>query len=153
MLDREIQEHIRFLKVDVQVGEFHVLKGAQNLITRHGIDFIYVEFRGDLRLVRLLDAAGYRMMDSVYMAWPHRRYFRNLFRARSSWKIPDWEVLRSFDVSNGHQARSVWPDVPSRSFANYCLWFYFERIFVTGLQTDLLCVHESVWDQFREASL
>jgi len=149
MLDREIHEHVRFLKIDVQVGEFHVLNGARKLMARYGIDLIYVEFRGDVRLLRLLDASGYTIMDCAYMAWPHRRYFRNFFRARPDWKIPDWEVLRTFALANGHRARRVWPRVPFRSFVSYCAWFYFERIFVTGLQTDLLCVHESFWDEFQ----
>ena len=149
MLDREIREHVRFLKIDVQIGEFKVLNGARDLIRQHGIDLIYVEFRGDVRLLRLLDAYGYTIMDCAYMAWPHRRYIGNFFRARPDWKIPDWEVLQTFTSANRHRARRVWPHVPFRSFASYCVWFYFERVFVTGLQTDLLCVHKSFWDEFR----
>ena len=82
MLEREIQEHVRFLKIDVQVGEFHVLNGAQRLMRQHGVDLIYVEFRGDLRLLRLLHRHGYTIIDCAYMAWPHRRYvstFRSEF--------------------------------------------------------------------------
>lgn len=152
MLDRDIREHVRFLKIDVQRGEFNVLKGARDLIERYGIDLIYVEFRGDVRLLRLLDACGYTIMDGAYMAWPHRRYFRNFLRARSEWKIPDWEILRTFTSANGQRSRRVWPHVPFRSFASYCAWFYLERIFVTGLQTDLLCVHKSFWQEFRRIS-
>jgi FkbM family methyltransferase len=84
-IGREIHEHVRFLKVDVQVGEFNLLKGCRDLIARHGTDLIYVEFRRDLRLPRLLRRSGYTIFDSAYMAWPHRRYFRNVFRAKSDW--------------------------------------------------------------------
>jgi FkbM family methyltransferase len=147
-LDKEIQEHVRFLKIDIQVGEYHVLNGARDLMSRYGIDLIYVEFRGDLRLLRLLAHSGYIVIDCAYMAWPHRRYFQNAFRAKPEWKIPNWEVLRSGNGSTGHRASYVWPRVPFRSFAGYCAWFYFERLFVTGLQTDLLCVHNSYWDEF-----
>ena len=147
-LDQEIREHVRFLKIDIQVGEYHVLNGARELISRFGIDLIYVEFRGDLRLLRLLALSGYVIIDCAYMAWPHRRYVQNFFRTRSDWRIPDWEILRAGKLSNGHHARHVWPRVPLRSFAGYCAWFYFERLFVTGLQTDLLCVHRSFWDEF-----
>jgi FkbM family methyltransferase len=149
-LDDEIREHVRFLKIDIQVGEFHVLNGARDLISQYGIDLIYVEFRGDLRLLRLLDQAGYTIIDCAYMAWPHRRYFRNLLRAKPDWKIPNWEVLRTGNLSTGHRSRHVWPRVPFRSFAGYCAWFYFERIFVTGLQTDLLCVHRSFQEEFEK---
>ncbi len=149
-LDSEIREHVRFLKVDIQVGEFHVLNGARDLISKYGIDLIYVEFRGDLRLLRLLDRAGYSVVDCAYMAWPHRRYYRNLFRAKSDWTIPNWDVLRTGNLSTGHRSRHVWPRVPFRSFAAYCAWFYFERVFVTGLQTDLLCVHRSFRDEFEK---
>ncbi len=31
--------------------------------------------------------------------------------------------------------------MPLRFFALYCAWFYFMRLFICGLQTDLLCVH------------
>jgi FkbM family methyltransferase len=148
MLDREIHEHVRFLKIDIQVGEYHVLNGARGLIERHGVDLIYVEFRGDLRLLRLLDDAGYVTVDGAYMVWPHWRYFRNFFQARTDWKVPDWDVLAAFTLSNGHRARRVWPRVPCRSFAGYCLWFYFERVFVTGMQTDLLCIHKSFLAEF-----
>jgi FkbM family methyltransferase len=147
-LDEEIHEHVRFLKIDIQVGEYHVLNGARDLISRHGIDLIYVEFRGDLRLLRLLARSGYIIIDCVYMAWPHRRYFPNSFRAKPDWRIPDWEILRSGNLSSGQRARYVWPFVPFRSFTGYCAWFYFERLFVTGLQTDLMCVHTSFWDEF-----
>jgi FkbM family methyltransferase len=149
MLEREIHEHVRFLKIDIQVGEFCVLKGAQQLIERYGVDLIYLEFRGDIRSLRLLDRLGYRIIDGAYMAWPHGRYFRNVFRKKPDWTIPDWEVMRTGDLSTGHRARTVWPKVPFRSFAAYCVWFYFERIFVTGLQTDLLCIHSSFQDEFR----
>jgi FkbM family methyltransferase len=149
-LDDEIREHVRFLKVDIQVGEFHVLNGARGLISQYGIDLIYVEFRGDLRLLRLLDQSGYTIIDCAYMAWPHRRYWRNLFRAKLDWTIPNLEVLRTGDLSTGQRGRHVWPRVPVRSFAGYCAWFYFERIFVTGLQTDLLCVHKSYQDEFEK---
>jgi len=149
-LDDEIREHVRFLKIDIQIGEFHVLNGARGLISKYGIDLIYVEFRGDLRLLRLLDRANYTIIDCAYMAWPHSRYFRNVFRAKPDWTIPNWEVLRTGNLSTGHRARHVWPRIPFRSFAGYCAWFYFERIFVTGLQTDLLCIHKSFQDEFEK---
>jgi FkbM family methyltransferase len=149
-LDEEIREHVRFLKIDIQVGEYHVLNGARDVIARHGIDLIYVEFRGDLRLLRLLDRSNYIVMDCAYMAWPHQPIFSELFRARPDWRIPNWEVLRTGNLPTGHRARHVWPRVPFRSFAAYCAWFYFQRIFVTGLQTDLLCVHRSFWDEFEK---
>jgi len=148
-LDDEIGEHVRFLKIDVQRGEFHVLNGARAVIERHGVDLIYAEFRGDVRLLRLLDRLGYVFFDAVYMAWPHRRNPRNWFRAKADWRIPDWDVLDSFALSTGHRARHVWPRVPSRAFLPYCAWFQFERLFVTGLQTDLLCVHQGFLDEFR----
>jgi FkbM family methyltransferase len=147
-LDTEIREHVRFLKIDIQVGEYRVLSGARELLSRYGIDLIYVEFRGDLRLLRLLARAGYIVIDCAYMAWPHRRYFPNSLRAKADWRIPEWEVLRAGKLANGHHARHVWPRVPFRSFAGYCAWFYFERLFVTGLQTDLLCIHTSFLDEF-----
>jgi hypothetical protein len=125
-----------------------VLNVARDLISRYGIDLSYVEFRGDLRLLRVLDQAGYTIIDCAYMAWPHRRYFRNLSRAKPNWTIPKWEVLRTGNLSTGHRSRHVWPHVPFRSFASYCAWFYIERILVTGLQTDLLCVHKSFHAEF-----
>jgi hypothetical protein len=44
----------------------------------------------------------------------------------------------------------TWPPVPSRRYAPYCAWFWANRILRSGLQTDLLCVHESFLPDFLE---
>jgi FkbM family methyltransferase len=152
-LDDEVGEHVRFLKIDVQGGEYDVLKGARGLIETHGIDLIYVEFRGDLRVLRFVEAHAYTVFDGGYLAWPTRRYVSNLLRRRTALAIPGWETVREVLVSTGHKAWHVWPPVPFRSFAPYCAWFYATRFFVAGLQTDLLCVHDSFRDRFFQICL
>ena len=146
-LDAEIHEHVRFLKIDVQGGERDVLMGARALIARHGIDLIYVEFRGDWRVLNLLHGMGYVILDCAYTIWPHRGWLPGWPRQ----KLPDWPLAQPSSEFND-RSRDVWPSVPWRGFAAYCAWFWWQRLFNTGLQTDLLCVHQDFWVQFESAA-
>ncbi len=149
-LDDEIAEHVRFLKIDVQGGERRVLEGSAGLLARHGIDLAFVEFNGSPRVLRLLEAEGFVLFDSLYLAWPTRRYVRNWFRRRAT-RMPRWQGLRHIRNTIGGQSAFVWPPVPFRGFRLYCAWFVLTRIFRTGLQTDLLCVHRGFLDRFFDA--
>jgi FkbM family methyltransferase len=149
-LDEEISEPVRFLKIDVQGGELRVLKGAERLMAGPGIDLLYIEFNGAPAVLRLLRAHGYILFDCAYMAWPTRRYFRNWFRRRRrDWVMPGWPVVEQGVMSSGSKVAYVWPSAPFRSFLPYCAWFFVNRALRSGLQTDLLCVHErflpTVW--------
>lgn len=66
-IDDLIDEHVDFMKIDVQGGEYEVLKGCQHIITHHGIDVIYLEFDGDRRILEYLTALGYTVFDSDYL--------------------------------------------------------------------------------------
>ena len=149
-LDDEIDEPVRFLKIDVQGGELDVLKGAARLMAGPGIDLVYIEFNGAPAVLGFLHALGYILFDCAYMAWPTRRYFRNwLKRRRQDRVVPDWPILEQGVMSSGSKVAYVWPRVPVRGFLPYCTWFFANRLLRSGLQTDLLCIHErflpSVW--------
>ncbi|MEI9993746.1 MAG: FkbM family methyltransferase [Rhizomicrobium sp.] len=149
-LDDEIAEPVRFLKLDIQGGERAALNGARRLIESKGVDFIFVEFNGDLRVLRFLEAHGYVVFDGVYLAWPSRRALRGLFGGG----VPGrWHRVDSIALSTGAAAARVWPQVPFRSFALYCAWFAFTRLFVCGLQTDLLCVHRTQLAEFSRINI
>jgi hypothetical protein len=60
-------------------------------------------------------------------------------------------VLAKLHLTNGMTAYRYWPKVPFRSFARYCVWFAYMRLFVSGLQTDLFCVHRSKRNAFAQA--
>lgn len=137
-LDGEVHEHVRFLKIDVQGGERNVLRGARALMAGPGVDLIYVEFRGDWRVLNLLHARGYVILDCAYLTWPHRGWLPRRFRRTALKSEPE--------LSN------IWPSVPWRGFAAYCLWFWWQRLFRVGLQTDLMCVHQGFWPQFEAAA-
>lgn len=145
-LDEEIATPIRFLKADIQGGEYAFLRGAEGLIRNNGVDFLYVEFRGDPRVLRLLDEYGYFIVDCVYMMWPHW-LARRLFRSKARW-TPASTVVRRVDLHTGARAVDGWLRVPFRSPVLYCAWFWFMRLFVCGLQTDLFCVHRSQEEAF-----
>lgn len=151
-LDSEIHSAVRFLKMDIQGSEYKALKGARTLIETKGVDFLYIEFNGDLRVLRFLDAHDYVVFDCVYLAWPSRWAPRNLFRKTKTLRLPRWKTVREIYLSTGVWARLVWPRVPFRSFTLYCAWFAFMRLFVCGLQTDLFCVHRSQIDAFARMS-
>jgi FkbM family methyltransferase len=141
-LDAELDEPVRFLKIDVQGAELRVLKGASNLMHGPGIDVVYVEFNGERGVLELLHAQGYVLFDCVYLTWPTRRYFRNWFGGRHL--VPGWEIVDEDTTSMGDRAALVWPRVAARRFASYCAWFFANRLLRCGLQTDLLCVHARV---------
>jgi len=65
-----IDTHVDFMKIDVQGGEFEVLKGCQRIIQNHGIDVMYVEFDGDRRIIELLSTLGYSIFDTDYLVIP-----------------------------------------------------------------------------------
>jgi FkbM family methyltransferase len=147
-LDDEVTEHIRFLKIDVQGGELRVLKGATRLMREAAIDLILIEFNGSLPVLRTLRDHGYVVFDGAYMAWTTGRYFRNWFRARPDHVIPDWETVLEGPSSMGAKIGFTWPPVPSRRYGPYCAWFWANRVLRSGLQTDLLCVHEKFLPEF-----
>ncbi|HWD27859.1 MAG TPA: FkbM family methyltransferase [Rhizomicrobium sp.] len=138
-LDQDIAEHVDFLKLDVQGGELAALEGAEALMAGAGIDYIYIEFNGNWRVLRFLARHGYVLFDSVYLAWPHRWL---------KWPVPAWPPGTPRPLSTGVTAKRVWPPMPFRGLMLYCLWFALLRGFVCGLQTDLICVHESKRAQF-----
>ncbi|MEO9129620.1 MAG: FkbM family methyltransferase [Sphingomonas sp.] len=143
-LDEEIGEPVRFLKIDVQGGELAVLKGASRLMSGAGIDMIYIEFNGARPIAELLRANGYVLFDCAYMARPVRRYLPNWLSRRAAWRLPEWPVVDSGMLSTGSRYAYVWPHVPFRALTLYCVWFAACRLFLCGLQTDLLCIHERV---------
>lgn len=156
-LDDEISGPVRFLKIDVQGGELGVLKGAEGLMAGPGIDLLYIEFNGAPAVLRFLRAHGYVLFDCAYMAWPTQRYFRNwLKRRRQDRVVPDWPVVEQGVMSSGSKVVYVWPRVPVRAFLPYCAWFFTNRLLRSGLQTDLLCVHErflpTVWRAMQTAA-
>lgn len=146
-LDEELDEPVRFLKIDVQGSERRVLEGAAGIVARHGIDLAYVEFGGSLRVLRLLEAQGFVLFDSLFLAWPTRRYWRNWFR-REATEMPRWNGLTRMRTTMGGRAARVWPPAPFRRFWLYAAWLMLNRIFRTGLSTDLICVHRSVLERF-----
>lgn len=149
-LDDEIDEPVRFLKMDIQGSEYAALMGARRLFAERGVDYAYIEFNGDRRVLNFLARHGYTIFDCSYMAWPSRFVLRHWFRRSGRWR-PQGEVLAKLHLTNGMTAYRYWPKVPFRSFACYCVWFAYMRLFVSGLQTDLFCVHRSKRNAFAQA--
>lgn len=149
-IDDEVAEHVRFVKIDVQGGELRVLKGAARTMERFGIDLIFVEFTGSLRVLRFLEARGYVIFDNLNLAWPTRRYYRNWFRSAPT-EMPRWDGLRPIRNTMGGRSAVVWLSPPFRGFRAYCAWFLLTYVFLSGVQTDLLCVHRSYLDRFFDS--
>lgn len=146
-LDDEIREPVRFLKIDIQGGEHRMLLGAERLIATHGIDMMYVEFGGDIAVLRFLARHGYVIFDSVYDAWPSHRYWRNRLSGRRD-RIPAWETVGTAPMSTGMVMRYVWPRIPLRRFRAYCAWFRVVNKLFSGIQTNLICIHRDVLSRF-----
>ena len=143
-LDDEIDRQVRFLKIDVQGGELAVLRGAERLMRGPGVDIVYLEFNGALRVLEFLKAHGYVIFDCAYMAWPTRRYWRNWARRRPDRLVPAWRIVDEGVMSMGSPVAHGWPPSRPGAFAAYCAWFFTHRLLFSGLQTDLLCVREDV---------
>jgi FkbM family methyltransferase len=133
-LDDEIQEHVRFLKMDVQGGEYNVLRGANALLTHYGIDIIVTEFSGDQRILTMILDAGYTVFDTGFVTGP---------RNPDDGPPPGWTKFKKLTLSTGAPGYQSEPDEYPRSPGNYCAYLRDHRAKYGWIQTDLFCVKHS----------
>lgn len=73
---REKIEHIQFLKMDIEGGEYRALIGASRLLSSHSIDFIQFEFGHAARAFRVLFLDIFQLFQllgyEVYVIKPKR---------------------------------------------------------------------------------
>lgn len=138
-IDDVVDEHVDFMKIDVQGGEFEVLRGCQRVIAEHGIDVMYVEFDGDRRILELLRSLGYTCFDTDYLIIP-----------KVSGSQPFEEIgfydFRPVVLSTGNH--SYYAKL-SLSDEEYCSFFQsFRQQKLGALFTDLICVSQTFLPTF-----
>jgi FkbM family methyltransferase len=141
-LDDEVDEHVRFCKIDVQGGELGVFLGAERLIASHGVDVFFVEFNGEEEILQFLFSRGYIFFDSMYLLVAKKRK-------------PDpscWGALCPVKLSTGVEAYNGWAKSSPRDFPGYCQWLLDQGRQIGGVWTDMVCVHRSFLPEFLRAA-
>lgn len=138
VLDEIIDSHVDFMKMDIQGGEFNALKGCETLIKAHGIDVIYVEFDGDMRVLEFLSSCGYTIFDTDYLLLP----VHNDCKRVEAEGFYDFEEV---DLSTGHKAYYA---KLRRADDDYCSFFNTFKQQHGSIYTDLICVSSSFLPHF-----
>jgi FkbM family methyltransferase len=129
-LDDEISEPVRFLKIDVQGGEFGVLDGARRLFDQHGVELVIAEFIEDERVVSFLVERGYAVFDTEYHSLAPLQPF----------DPADWRVVGVRPASTGQGCHDMIPlNAPEEPKA-YCAWIISQRRRYRSLWTDLVAI-------------
>lgn len=128
------KEELLMLKIDVQGGEFNVLKGAAKLIAEGRIKYLYFEVASKLVMentLGMLDDAGYMCYDHAGL-WP---FDKEVFRPNgyAADAVPGDRMV----LSNGHKWREYWAkERPSSASGYNSMWSSSMR------QTDFMCMPE-----------
>ena len=138
-LSDEIKEKVLLLKMDIQGGEYKCLLGAEQLIDNYGVDIMIIEFTGNKKILDFLEKKDYIVFDLEYVQWNVKNN-DSIFNNKKV--IPE----EKFILSNGLPARRIfYPDRPS-DINNYIQFLNnFPNKDFDGQQTDLLCIHKSVY--------
>ena len=135
-----IDEHVDFVKIDVQGGELDVLKGCEPIIRKYGIDVMYVEFDGDRRIIEFLTSLGYSIFDTDYLLIP-KRDDRSLL---------DDIGFYDFKILNLSTGRKAYRAKLSLADGEYCDFYNSFRDNCGQIYTDLICVSEPFLGEFLQ---
>eukprot|EP01116_Phalansterium_solitarium_P013838 TRINITY_DN31268_c0_g1_i1.p1 TRINITY_DN31268_c0_g1~~TRINITY_DN31268_c0_g1_i1.p1 ORF type:complete len:410 (+),score=112.39 TRINITY_DN31268_c0_g1_i1:98-1231(+) len=131
-LDDIIDEHVYFLKIDVQGHEHKVLQGAKKLFEKHGVDYVYIEFTGfeGVEVFDFLHNHGFTCYDT---AWTEVKPKEELF----SYKGMPGVLVEETDSSVGQHFRQMFIRNRPGQIEDFV-----ELLLNNAFQTDLWCVHE-----------
>ena len=134
-----VDRHVDFMKVDVQGGEFGVLKGCQRLIETYGIDIIYLEFNGDKRILDLMNEHGYCIFDTEYLIVPTKDIEQSMLEDMG------FHRFRSINLSTGRTAYFASLNLTD---GDYCSFLNQANQKIGTVQTDLIFVHPNFLSSF-----
>lgn len=142
-LDDIVSEPVRFMKVDIQGGEIACLKGAETLLSKHGVDIIFIEFSGEAEVLSFFSSHGYTIYDHEYVLIP-----------RGGKQVPpDWRIIREGMQTTGIASCKGWPPATRPTEASaYIAWMKAERRKIGSLFTDLVCVANGFHGRFVAAA-
>jgi hypothetical protein len=131
------------MKIDVQGGEFGVLKGAEQTIGSHGVDVIFAEFMGQGSVLDFLHERDYVIFDTKFHVLP-------LNGAELS--PDDWTDIVVRGLSSGRSVQVAWPLRAPREHMAYGDYIREVRKTIGYVWTDLIAVHERVLPAFIRAA-
>jgi FkbM family methyltransferase len=136
----EVNDHVRFMKIDVQGAETKVLHGALPVIKAHGIDMIFCEFDGTGEIIDFLIGNDYVVFDSEYM----------LINPKAGESVEaNWSINHSKILSSGLPAHFGWPKLLHHAIGDYVGFLAAERKRLAGyVGNDLLAVHRTFLPAF-----
>ena len=142
-------DHIRFMKIDVQGGELSVLSSAQRAIEENRVDLISAEFAGDQGLIEFLEHYNPSVFDSEYLLIPRAR--RRWFGAKRGIKSSNWSVFNEARLSTGRLAYKAWPTERPTESHEYAKFLQSANRKIGYVQTDLLIVSRNFQSAFELA--
>ena len=142
-VDEYVDEPVLFMKIDVQGTEFEVLDGAKNTIKNHGVKLIHTEFTGDIRLLKFLNEAGYKIFDTEHMMIA----LRNDPTPEGLGMIN--HTISALSTGQGALTGTIL-NRPS-DFEGYCAFMQATIEKYGFFHTDLFCIHDSFMDEFLAA--
>lgn len=140
-VSKEINEHIRFMKIDVQGSEGSVLRGCHSIIKDHGIDMMLVEFTGQKDVLHFLTSRNYILYDTPYFVIPHSELCGK----------DGWIINNVGSLSTGLKALFGWPVNRPLEIMNYCDMMRDIRKNIGYIQTDIVAVHSSFYPNFMHS--
>jgi len=135
-------EHVHFMKVDVQGGELGVLKSAERAIAEGRISFMFIEFAGEKDVLNHLLERRMRIFDSEYLVIPRK----------TPADLSNWDIFRDLTLSSGANAHRAWPCAISYVPDAYCQFFIDEKKKLGLVWTDIVAVAPHFVDQFTKAA-
>lgn len=140
-LDEVVKDHVAFMKISARGAGPEILTGAQGLFDGPGVDLVYVDFRGDRRILDALVDNGFRLYED-----------RSLFSARDEADAAEWSVESQTSVSTGDNVVYAWPRSTPKMPEAY-VETYEKRLNKLGtyLTNHFLAVHEKAALRFNTA--
>lgn len=136
-LDAIVAEPVRMMKIDIQGAEYRALKGASKVFRDFGVDLMFVENCGERDAFQEIQRLGFLVFDSIYTIIP-----------KESADLSEWDVVNEKKMTTGARALSAWPKRLIDNPNLYMKWFKRGARKAGYFFTDLVCVHEKVWDRF-----
>ena len=136
-VDDHATERVLFLKIDVQGGELGVLKGARNAFDR-GVDLLYVEFGGELDVLRFLLDRGYIIFDQEY-----------LLPQCPQLDLEQWDIVREDKLTTGRQVFRGWLKSTPEDPGEFCALFDRWKTRVGSVQTDIVAMRPDIYERLK----
>lgn len=140
-LDELIADHVAFMKISARGAGAEILSGAEGLFKGPGVDMIYIDFRGDRRILDLLVDNGFRLYED-----------KSLFSAGDEADSAEWSVHSNTSVSTGDNVVYAWPRSTPKMPEAY-VETYEKRLGKLGtyLTNHFLAIHEKAAPRFNTA--